>query len=85
MVLQNDKRMSRIRMGSWWAGGGLAAVVLGIACSGGIGPCGPQHAGPFLIALVGLACFFVGVLILLIEFFQIAIRRLKTVVPSDTQ
>jgi hypothetical protein len=68
----------------WWAGGGLAAMVLGFVASGGFGPCGPQHEGPFVLAITGLACFFAGLVVLLTGFFQIGIQKLRNS-SSDQQ
>jgi hypothetical protein len=77
-VFRHHGVVSRIlRIGLRWAGGGLAAVVLGLAASGGFGPCGPQHEVPFVIAITGSACFLAGLVILLAGFAQIGIQKLR--------
>jgi len=72
------------RIGFWCAFGGFAAVLLGVTGSGGIGPCGPQHPGPFLAALAGLATFAIGVIMLIGALFQAVFRRFKVPASSDS-
>jgi hypothetical protein len=60
-VFRHHGAVSRtLRIGLRWAGGGFAAVILGLVASGGFGSCGPRHEAPFVIAITGSACFLAG-------------------------
>jgi hypothetical protein len=64
-----------LRIGLWCIVGGFAAIFLGLIAAGGFGPCGPQHLGPFLLALAGLATFGAGVVTLTVGLLLAALRR----------
>jgi len=73
-----------LRIGLWCAVGGVAAAIFGVIASGGFGPCGPQHMGPFVFALAGLTSLAVGILLMVASFFQAAFRKLKVFTPTDS-
>jgi len=57
---------------------GLSLASLGVALSGGFGPCGPQHPGPFFVAMIGALAFAIGILGLVFCFIVFSIRKLKS-------
>jgi len=74
-----------LRIGLWCVFGGLAAAMLGVISSGGFGPCGPQHPGPFFFALAGLTAFAIGAFMLVGEFFRAAFGKLKASRSSNSR
>ena len=66
------------RVSLWGSLGGLLLAAIGVSASGGFGPCGPQHAGPFLLAMLGVAIFGAGFPCFIICSGILAVRKLKT-------
>jgi hypothetical protein len=74
------KRTAKISTSAAMAGLGLA--VLGLMLSGGFGPCGPQHPGPFFVAVLGASGFALGMLGLSVGLIALLSRKLMTFARS---
>ena len=61
---------------------GLGLTALGIGLSGGFGPCGPQNAGPFFVAIFGALLFVLGTLGLFVDLIVLVSRKLLRLARS---
>ncbi len=61
---------------------GLGFTALGLALSGGFGPCGPQKPGPFFVAIFGVLACATGMLGLGVCSVVLLSRKLKDFAQS---
>jgi hypothetical protein len=65
------------KISAWGTVGGICLAFAGLMLSG-FGPCGPQHPGPFLAAVLGAFSSLAGGLSLLICSMVLGFRRLHS-------
>ena len=61
---------------------GIGLAVAGLMLSGGFGPCGPQHPGPFFVAFLGASLFTLGILGLSVGLIALLSRKLMTLASA---
>jgi len=76
-------KMKKIaKISAWGTVGGICLAFAGLMLSG-FGPCGPQHAGPFLVAVLGAFSSLAGGLSLLICSMMLGFRASGAKKDSD--